>query len=159
RDLAGNVSSDTSDADFTVDGLPPDLRITGPTTANDVPVKIEWQGGDLGGSGLKRVTLYVTRDGGQTWKLHGDDPGLKSPFVFTELDGAYGLKLVGEDKMGNANPAPVAGMPPRLTLPACHVRISAADFAGNVREVISERFGIDGTVPEARATGPDRSNS
>jgi hypothetical protein len=67
RDLAGNVSSDTSDADFIVDGLPPELRISGPTTANEIPVKIEWTGGDLGGSGLKRVSLWTTRDGGQTW--------------------------------------------------------------------------------------------
>src|SRR4029077_13190637 len=109
RDLAGNVASDSSDADFIVDGLPPDLRITGPVTANEVPVKIEWQGGDLGGSGLKKISLWVTRDGGQSWKLHGEDAGLKSPLEFTELDGVYGLKLTGEDKMGNANPPPVPG--------------------------------------------------
>lgn len=235
RDLAGNTASDASDADFVIDGLPPDLRITGPTVANAVPVRMEWEGGDLGGSGLKRVSLWVTRDQGQSWKLYGDDPGLKSPFLFTELDGVYGLKLVGEDRMGNANPSPVPGMPPlftltldrtkpevqllspgaggylggvamdvkwtakdnigmpangialdwsedggkswkeiarslkndglyrwtppRTTLPDCRLKITAADFAGNVREVVSDRFGIDGSVPEARATGPDRSNS
>ncbi|HZE98734.1 MAG TPA: hypothetical protein VE981_17025 [Planctomycetota bacterium] len=235
RDLAGNVASDISDADFVVDGLPPELRISGPTTSNEVPVKIEWTGGDLGGSGMKRVSLWITRDGGQTWKLHGDDPSMKSPYFFTDLDGVYGLKLVGEDKMGNANPSPVAGMPPLFTLtldrtkpevklispappgylggvampvqwtakdnidmPAngialswtddggktwkeiakglkndglyswtppcatltdCRLKIVATDFAGNAREVVSERFGIDGGVPEARATGPDRSNA
>ncbi|HVE42170.1 MAG TPA: hypothetical protein VNM14_19960, partial [Planctomycetota bacterium] len=235
RDLAGNVTSDSSDADFAVDGLAPDLRIVGPSAANEVPVKIEWQGGDLGGAGLKKITLWVTRDGGQSWKPHGEDLSLKSPFEFTDLDGLYGLKLVGEDKMGNANPPPVPGLPPlftltldrtkpevklisptaggylggvpmdvqwtakdnvdmpangiemswsddggrtwklvgkglkndglyswippRATLPDCRLKLVAADFAGNVREVVSERFGIDGTVPEARATGPDRSNS
>ncbi|HEV3026914.1 MAG TPA: hypothetical protein VG457_05035, partial [Planctomycetota bacterium] len=49
--------------------------------------------------------------------------------------------------------------PPRASLPDCKLKIVAADFAGNVTEVISERFGIDGNVPEARATGPDRSNA
>jgi len=235
RDLAGNVTSDSSDADFVVDGLAPDLRIVGPNAANEVPVRIEWQGGDLGGAGLKKITLWVTRDGGQSWKPHGEDLSLKSPFEFTDLDGLYGLKLVGEDKMGNANPPPVPGMPPlftltldrtkpevklisptaggylggvpmdvqwtakdnvdmpangiemswsddggrtwklvgkglkndglyswippRATLPDCRLKLVATDFAGNVREVVSERFGIDGTVPEARASGPDRSNS
>jgi len=235
RDLAGNVASDASDADFIVDGLAPELRITGPSTANEVPVKIEWSGGDLGGSGLKRVTLWTTRDGGQTWKPYGDDPGLKSPFLFTELDGVYGLKLVGEDRMGNANPSPLPGMaplavltldrtrpevklispvppgylggvpvdvqwtakdnvdmpangiamswsddggktwkdlakglkndglykwtPPREALPDCRLKIVASDFAGNTREVVSERFGIDAAVPEARATGPDRASA
>src|SRR6185295_2717926 len=234
RDLAGNLASDTSDGDFIVDGLPPELRISGPTTANEVPVKIEWTGGDLGGSGLKKVSLWITRDSGQSWKLHGDDAGLKSPYLFTELDGVYGLKLVGEDRMGNVNPSPVPGMPPlftltldrtkpevklmspgaggylggvpldvqwmakdnvdmpangialawtddggktwkeiakglkndglykwtppRSTLPDCRLKITAADFAGNVSEVLSERFGIDGSVPEARATGPDRAS-
>jgi hypothetical protein len=77
-------------------------------------VKIEWQGGDLGGAGLKKITLWVTRDGGQSWKPHGEDLSLKSPFEFTDLDGLYGLKLVGEDKMGKREPLPVAGMPPLL---------------------------------------------
>lgn len=235
RDLAGHEGADVSDGEFTIDGLPPDLRIEGPASAREVPVRLEWSGGDVGGAGLKRVSLYVTRDGGRTWKHHGDDEDLKSPFLFQDLDGVYGLRLVGEDRMGNAPPAPAPGTPPAATLvldrtpPAVkllspqaggylggvpldvrwsardnldmpangvsihlseddgktwteiarglpnegvyrwvppkaegtsyRLKVAAADFAGNVAEAVSDRFGLDATVPEARAVGPDRSGS
>jgi hypothetical protein len=116
RDIAGNAGSDASDNEFTVDGLAPDLRIKGPAAASESPVRIEWTGGDLGGAGLKRVSLWVTRDNGQTWTRAGDDEDLQPPFLFQDLDGVYGLRLAGEDRMGNANPAPVAGMPALSTL-------------------------------------------
>ncbi len=116
RDLAGNVGLDASDRDFTIDGLSPDLRITGPASTGDVPVRIEWTGGDLGGSGLKRVVLWVTRDGGQSWKLQGEDEDLRSPFEFAELDGVYGLRLTGEDRVGNAGAPPVPGTQPQHVL-------------------------------------------
>ncbi len=234
-DLAGNVGSDTSDRDFGVDGQPPDLKITGPSTAREVPVLVDWTGGDPGGSGLKRVTLYVTRDRGQTWAPSGEDPGLASPFSFKDLDGVYGLMLVGEDRMGNAPRAPVAGtpapftmildrtrpevklhspqgggvfggvavdirwtakdnldmprngvallhspddgktwveikralpneglhtwIPPRTAGKDSRIKAVATDSAGNEGVAVSDRFGIDLNVPEARATGPDRSRS
>ena len=234
-DLAGNVGIDASDRDFIVDGQPPDLRITGPATSREVPVRVDWTGGDPGGSGLKRVTLYVTRDRGQTWAPSGEDPGLASPLSFKDLDGVYGLMLVGEDRMGNAAPAPVPGTPPPFTMildrtrpevkllspqgggvfggvavdirwtakdnldmarngvallrspddgktwveikralpneglhtwippktagKDSRIKAVATDSAGNEGVAVSDRFGIDLNVPEARATGPDRSNS
>lgn len=115
-DVAGSAGSDASDNEFTVDGLAPDLRIQGPASAREVPVRIDWTGGDLGGAGLKRVSLYVTRDNGRTWTHVGDDDDLKPPFLFQDLDGVYGLRLAAEDRMGNANPAPVAGLPALSTL-------------------------------------------
>lgn len=116
RDLAGNVGMDATDGEFVVDGLGPDVRIVGPKAAHRVPVDLEWTGGDLGGSGLKRVTLYVTRDDGRTWKRHGEDADLKSPYPFTDLDGVIGMRLVAEDRMGNAAAPPAPGTPPRHTL-------------------------------------------
>lgn len=235
RDLAGNVGSDLSDAPFVVDGLAPDCRITGPLNSRDLPVRLEWTGGDLGGAGLRRVSLYVTRDGGQTWQFYGDDDDLRPPFLFKELDGVYGLRLVAEDAVGNANPVPTAGSKPQFTVVVDRTkpevklispraggylggaavdvlwsardnlemppdaislawsddggrtwkdaargikndglytwipprrqgtdyrfRVTAVDFAGNEGQAVSERFGIDAEVPEAAATGPDRSNS
>jgi hypothetical protein len=235
RDLAGNVGSDVSDAAFVVDGLSPDCRITGPLGSRDLPARLEWTGGDLGGSGLKRVSLYVTRDNGQTWQFHGNDDDLQPPFPFKELDGIYGLRLVAEDAVGNVNPTPTAGSKPQFTvvidrtkpevklispkaggylggaavdvqwsardnveMPPAPIslawsddggrtwkdvarglkndglsswtppvvqgtdfrfRVTAVDFAGNEGQAVSDRFGIDASVPEAVATGPDRSNS
>lgn len=235
RDLAGHEGADVSDREFAIDGLAPELKIEGPATAREIPVRLEWSGGDAGGAGLKRVSLYITRDGGRTWKRYGDDEDLRSPFLFQDLDGVYGLRLVGEDRMGNAPPAPVPGTPPAATLildrtppevkllspqaggylggvpldvrwsardnldmpangvsvhlseddgktwseiarglpreglyrwvppraegTAYRLKVAAADFAGNAAEAVSERFGLDATVPEARAVGPDRSGS
>jgi hypothetical protein len=234
-DLAGNAGMDASDREFTVDGLAPDVRAKGPASAASVPALIDWTGGDLGGAGLKRVSLYVTKDDGRSWRHAGDDEDLKSPFPFTDLDGVYGLRFVAEDRMGNANPVPVPGMPAltslvidrtkpelRLLSPASpgyvgglavdvqwtardavdlaanavslhysadggktwkeiarglpndgshkwtpprepgtdyRLKASATDFAGNAGEAVSGRFGIDAAVPQALATGPDRSGS
>lgn len=235
RDLAGNVGSDESDRPFVVDALPPDFRITSPSSTSENPARIEWVGGDLGGAGLKRVSLWVTRDAGLSWKPCADDEDLRSPTPFPELDGVYGLYFVGEDRVGNAGSPPVAGTRPQQVLtvdrtapevqllspaaggylagmpleiqwrvrdnlelaadgidlhltadggktwteiarglkntgvhawkapaaagPDYGVRITATDLAGNRKEVRSARFGIDAGVPEARATGPDRSRS
>jgi hypothetical protein len=235
RDLAGNVGMDESDNDFTIAGQAPEVLITGPAAANFAPVKIEWTGGDRGGAGLKRVSLYVSRDKGQSWTFYADAERAQAPFLFQDLDGIYGLRLAAEDKVGNAIPVPTPGTPPQWTLtldrtkpevklispkgggyqggvpvdvqwvaqdnlgmppngislyysddlgktwkviareikndglytwtppklPGVDYRfkVVATDLAGNVAEAVSDRFGIDGTVPEARATGPDRSNS
>ncbi len=235
RDLAGNEGSDESDGTFVVDGLAPDLRITGPLSSKDLPTPIDWTGDDLGGAGLKRVTLYVTRDNGRTWQPCGDDEDLRPPFPFKDLDGIYGLRLVAEDRVGNSNPTPTPGSAPqfvvvvdrtkpevRLISPAeggylagvpvdvrwiardniempqnpislsysddggrtwkeaarglkndgyyswtppkspgtdCRFKVTAIDLAGNMGEAVSGRFGVDAAVPEAAATGPDRSNS
>lgn len=116
RDLAGNEGSDVSDGEIAIDGLPPELRLEGPFTARELPARLNWAGGDLGGSGLKRVSLYVTRDNGQTWQHHSDDEDLASPILLKELDGVYGLRLAGADRVGNVNRPPAPGDPPQAVL-------------------------------------------
>ncbi|HEX7899700.1 MAG TPA: hypothetical protein VF950_18170 [Planctomycetota bacterium] len=235
RDLAGNTGMDASDRPFSIDGLAPDLRVTGPAAATAVPVAIEYSAVDLGGAGLRKAVLWVTKDGGQTWAAHGEDEDLRSPIPFQDLDGVYGLRMSGEDRVGNAVPEPRPGTPPQATLrldrtrpevkllspaaagylggvpievrwsakdnldtPAnpvaiafsedagktwkdvaaglkndglhawtppktaagdCRIRVAVTDLAGNVGEAVSGRFGLDGSIPEARATGPDRAKT
>lgn len=235
RDLAGNVGADASDKPFAIDGLAPDFRITGPAAATAVPVAVEYTAVDLGGSGLKKAVLWVTKDGGATWAPHAEDEDLRSPVPFQDLDGVYGLRLAGEDRVGNVLAPPRPGTPPQVFLrldrtrpelkllsPAgggliggvpleirwiakdnletaanpvtirfsddagktwkpvaaglkndglyvwtppktvaedCRLRIEVTDLAGNTGEAVSGRIAIDDRIPEARATGPDRSNS
>ncbi len=235
RDLAGNTGQDASDKPFSIDGLPPAFRITGPATATAVPVPVDYSAVDLGGSGLKKAVLWVTKDGGQTWAPHAEDEDLRSPVPFQDLDGVYGLRMAGEDRVGNVVAPPRPGTPPQATLrldrtapevkllaPAaagylggvplevrwaakdslemaanpvsihfsedagktwkpvatglkndglhawtppkataveCRLKVIVSDLAGNVGEAVSGRFGLDDRIPEARATGPDRSGS
>lgn len=115
-DLAGNTGSDTSDAPFTVDGLAPEARITGPSVSIRRPAKIEFVAADLGGAGLRKITLWFSRDGGQSWQPHRDAEELSSPIPFDELDGVYGLALVAQDRVGNESPVPRSGSAPAWKL-------------------------------------------
>ncbi|OGL44230.1 MAG: hypothetical protein A2W05_05265 [Candidatus Schekmanbacteria bacterium RBG_16_38_10] len=115
-DIAGNVSSDESDANFIVDGLPPEARIVGPATSNKQEVEIRYIANDVGGAGLGNIKLYYTINNGTTWEYYGEDNDLTSPIKFKALDGIYGLKVVAVDKKGNATETPVAGTPPPFTV-------------------------------------------
>lgn len=49
----------------------------------------------VGPAGVKKVELFLTRDNGQTWKLHAEDPDRQPPFdVELPEEGRYGLKIV-----------------------------------------------------------------
>ena len=76
-------------------------------------VKIEYVAEDVGGAGIKKVALYVSRDGGQTWTFAKEDEDAQSPLSFEDLDGFYSLCLVATDKLGNSMPAPLPGTKPR----------------------------------------------
>ncbi|MBI2899337.1 MAG: hypothetical protein HYY17_04085 [Planctomycetes bacterium] len=233
-DLAGNVGADASDQPFVVDGLAPEVRITGPAVSLHRPVKVEYVATDLGGAGIRRVSLWFTRDGGQSWQPARDDDDVTSPIEFDELDGVYGLTISAVDRVGNETAAPRSGTPPqhRLVLDTTppkirilapnggaylaggavdilwsvrdnidlpqnavtlhysadggktwepidadlapdapyrwkapraagqkyRVRVTARDTAGNMAEVAGDPFAIDDSIPEARVTGPAKSN-
>lgn len=116
RDRAGNCGEDASDKAFAIDALAPDVRLIGPTSSTSIPVDVAYRANDLGGSGLRRVTLFVTRDGGRSWDQVGEDADLASPYALTTLDGALGLWIVAEDGVGNASPMPAPGLSPMMSL-------------------------------------------
>ncbi|MHC4605440.1 MAG: GPI anchored serine-threonine rich family protein [Planctomycetota bacterium] len=116
-DSAGNATLDESDGLFIVDALPPEVRIIGPASANEVPVPIRYHAKDLGGAGVDRIELYVSRDGGgKSWELVGETLKPGEPIEFSELDGIYGFTAVGVDRLGNRGPIPTPGTRPAFVL-------------------------------------------
>ena len=61
-------------------------------------------------SGVSRVVLWMTRDGGLTWKSWATDPDRVSPFpVQIEEPGAYGFRIVVQSNDGLTGLAPRRG--------------------------------------------------
>jgi hypothetical protein len=82
---------------------------------NSTRVALEYRIDQLGPSGIGKVEVWLTRDGGQTWARLCDDPNRRSP-VDIDLpgDGVFGLTLVVSNGNGVGNPAPVRGDTPDL---------------------------------------------
>lgn len=69
---------------------------------------------------LAKVELWITEDQGQTWRAHGIDPDLTSPFlVEVDRDGSFGFRLLIYDRSGNATP-PLPGEAPDLRVGVDH---------------------------------------
>lgn len=61
-------------------------------------------------SGVDRVVLWMTRDGGQTWKSWATDPDNVSPFpVEVDEPGVYGFRIVVHSRDGLTGLAPKRG--------------------------------------------------
>jgi hypothetical protein len=64
----------------------------------------------IGPSGVRRVELWQTRDGGQTWKLAGVDEDNRSPIlVEPSEEGIYGYRIVVESGNGLCGRRPERG--------------------------------------------------
>lgn len=61
-------------------------------------------------SGVDRVVLWMTRDGGQSWKSWATDPDSSSPFqVEVDEPGVYGFRIVVHSRDGLTGLAPKRG--------------------------------------------------
>ena len=61
-------------------------------------------------SGVDRVVLWMTEDGGRNWKSWGTDPDAQSPFpVEVEHSGLYGFRIVIHSRDGLTGIAPRRG--------------------------------------------------
>ncbi|MHC5536923.1 hypothetical protein ACYOEI_01460 [Singulisphaera rosea] len=70
-----------------------------------------------GPEGLVSVELWVTRDGGRTWKSQGKDPDKRSPFPIELGDeGTYGFSVIARDEAGQGEPTPSPGDPPQVVV-------------------------------------------
>ena len=72
---------------------------------------------DLGPSGLGKVELFITTDGGHKWYRYGTDPDNKSPFaVSVPADGTYGFELRVRNGAGIGDDPPRPGDKPSIVV-------------------------------------------
>lgn len=101
-----------------------------PFMVNARRFELDYELQSVGPSGVNRVEIYVTTDGGRTWTLAGTDDDLQSPYVATvEREGFYGFRIQVVGGNGMQTPPPQAGDLPEITI------------------------GVDLTAPQARFTG------
>jgi hypothetical protein len=88
---------------------------------NDPDVNLHYEVSKIGSSGLKALEVWITRDGGDTWRKFDE---AKNPSVFKNgtfqcplrlpEDGVYGIRLVVQSNAGLGKPPPRRGDRPEL---------------------------------------------
>ena len=72
---------------------------------------------DVGPSGVGKVELFITQDGGRKWYRYGADPDNQSPFPVTVSDdGVYGFELRVKNGAGIGDDPPRAGDKPSIVV-------------------------------------------
>jgi len=105
-------------------GLPPGER---PRMVKSRLIELEYDVDSIGPSGIDRVELWGTRDGGRSWRSFALDDDNRSPLLVTvQEEGIYGFRVVGQSGAG------LGGKPPQ---------------SGQLPEIF---IGVDMTDPEAR---------
>ena len=87
-------------------------------------------------SGVAKVDLWQTRDGGRTWNVWGSDPDNQSPFpVQVQEEGRYGFRVVVHSKDGLTGQGPSSGDDPDMWIlvdtQSPLVRISSVPYGRN----------------------------
>lgn len=106
-DRAGNTGS-AAVGEVVIDAIAPSRNILGPAISASHEVDLAVRAQDAGPSGLARVQLYYSADGGASW--HSGPVATDEPFTSVAWtapgDGSYRLALVAHDRAGNGNPLP-----------------------------------------------------
>ena len=114
--------------------LPPNEK---PRMVNSRIFELDYDLQSVGPSGVSRVELFGTRDGGRTWRSFGIDSDNRSPMtVRVDEEGLYGFQIVVTSGAGLGDPPPKSGDKPSiwigvdLTRPAA--KITSVEFgSGN----------------------------
>ena len=121
----------------------------------------------IGASGVKRVELWQTTDGGRHWQKSGEDADRKmSFFVELEADGVYGFQIVIINGDGFAGRAPRSGDPAGLwvgvdtTAPQAKItsaRYGSGEKAGvlDIRWTVEDAYLTDRPISLLFATSAD----
>ncbi|MCR4412377.1 MAG: hypothetical protein NUV77_08135 [Thermoguttaceae bacterium] len=128
-----NASSGRASAPAAAAGLPPGVR---PRVVGARRFQLEYDVESVGPSGIARVELWGTRDGGRTWTSFGLDDDRRSPFFVTvNEEGVFGFRVAVQSGAGLGGDPPKSGDPPDLwvaidlTKPTCRI-LSAEQAAG-----------------------------
>ena len=114
---------------FDLAQVPPGER---PSMVNTRTFQLEYEVDSVGSSGIAKVELWGTRDGGRSWASYAVDNDNRSPLaVMVDGEGVYGFRIVVESGTG------LGGLPPR---------------PGDVPEVWAA---VDLTQPVAKITSAD----
>jgi hypothetical protein len=104
---------------------------------NSTTFELDYDVESVGRSGIAKVELWVTRDGGRTWNSMGVDQDNRSPFrASLDGEGVYGFRMTVESGSGLRGRPPQAGDLPEvwigidLTRPSARL-ISAEPGAGD----------------------------
>ncbi|HZT80581.1 MAG TPA: hypothetical protein VFA26_10175 [Gemmataceae bacterium] len=80
---------------------------------NSTHAALEYRIDQVGPSGVGKVEVWLTKDGGQSWARLCEDTDKRSPVEFDlPGEGTYGVSLVVTNGNGGGDPAPSHGTPP-----------------------------------------------
>lgn len=121
---------------------------------NSRSFELEYEVESVGPSGIAKVEVWGTRDGGRTWSVFGVDTDNRSPMtVGVDAEGIYGFRVVIQSGSGLGGRPPAAGELPDiwigvdLTKPAA--RITSAEVDPETME-LAIRWEAGDDVPDAR---------
>jgi hypothetical protein len=110
-----------------------------PRMVNSRLFEIEYDVSATGPSGIGRVELWSTRDGGQSWNRHAVDNDRRSPLLVTvDEDGIYGFRVVAANGAGVGAKPPVSGDQPDIWV--------GVDLVKPIATILSAQQGVG---PEA----------
>jgi len=112
-----------------------------PRMVNSRSFELEYEIDSVGPSGIAKVELWGTRDGGRTWSSIGADADNRSPMnISVPAEGIYGFRIVVQSGSGLGGRPPGPGDMPEiwigvdLTKPLG--RITAAEVAADTSELL-----------------------
>ena len=111
-----------------------------PRMVNARAFELEYEIDSVGTSGVGKLELWGTRDGGRSWSIFGVDPDNRSPLpVSIDAEGIYGFRIVVQSGSGLGGRPPADGDAPDiwigvdLTKPSG--RITSAEVAAEAGEL------------------------
>jgi hypothetical protein len=126
---------------------------------NTLQFELEYDVESVGPSGIARVELWGTRDGGRTWTSFGRDNDKQSPFlVRVPEEGIYGFSIAVQSGVGLGDEPPRPGSPAQvwigvdLTKPLARI-LSAEQVPGSGPGQLVIRWQAEDWMLAARPIG------